>query len=242
MNLTCGGWANGPEAPDCSRLKCDDKCWKVQPRGSDGKRYCNLCGMRKKACESKFQVFGPVWKNSCRPAAPDDRRRCCREKGLECLGLRDDCKPDGSDIGCGKGLACVQEQWDEPDATPPRKEAGHCLVKATIPDCSVDYCVKNGGEGGEAPCKLPGSTRLGTCRLWATRPDGGPKPDCSFECPGGCLPRKERPVASNFYYYCSPCILKKVSCNGKFSLRPLEDWKGPTYGYARQGCPDGKYC
>lgn len=219
----CSAWAaradhgSEDERPNC-RFACILSCSVVRLVASNGKKFCNDCLLRSASCVAKFEIFGPVTApRKCFTEAIEgvfDARRCCRAHRVGCLPPLARCSTGGSLLPptpCEKSMKCVVRDFGFPAVDNPRK--GFCQWVYNIKKCNVNRCSKNGADH---ICRIERMTT--TCGAWATRGDGGTKPNCMIACPEFCLVYKKRPLASDGKRYCSRCQLKAVSCNRDFMI------------------------
>lgn len=250
--ITCGAWAASASFPECPRCP-EAENWNCATKSflaSTGVSYCTECALRTISCRNDFTVYGPVREGGCYPPMADGRATCCRTKGVACAKVLDDCKipsvsnPDATadSVPCGQNLICATKSVPAGDVV----KTGFCASNSVATRwCSVWMCSQ---EGQDAVCSMPAapgsSLRIsGTCGAWATRMDGGQKPNCDITCDGGCVfPRENRPISTGRYRYCSECVLRRASCEAEFRVWRWLTPSGPVFGDKTDGCPEGTFC
>lgn len=90
--------------------------------------------------------------------------------------------------------------------------SGTCQqLEEPAPACTVTFC----GRGGPtAICQV--SSQTATCAAWASRIDGGEKPQCKRFCTLEC--RIPKLVASDGSEHCNECVLHSFSCLKSFKV------------------------
>eukprot|EP00737_Agarophyton_chilense_P000672 gb/GEZJ01000743.1/.p1 GENE.gb/GEZJ01000743.1/~~gb/GEZJ01000743.1/.p1 ORF type:complete len:329 (+),score=24.83 gb/GEZJ01000743.1/:173-1159(+) len=216
---TCGAWAtrkDGGTLPVCPEI-CTLECLEPKLVASDGQEFCNVCLLQGASCDSNFEIFGPVKKDPCKPPISlFDQLQCCTAKGIGCISLGERCSTLGSffpTVPCEEGLTCVIDDFGFPAAD--RPNSGTCREIDVLKECTVPLCAS---KGADFVCEVPlpvNSGIVSTCKAWATRSDGNPKPECNLSCPEFCLINM-KPVASNGQKFCSICALFESSCKADF--------------------------
>lgn len=213
---TCSAWATrddtSSETPNC-RFPCPRDC-PNNAISSDGRRFCNACVLRRASCEDDFRFSGPLTpREAC--AAPISiflAPFCCTQLDIGCVPRGGICSTTGGlvpPVPCAKGLECVVTDFGFPAVDLPT--SGICLPERDYDECAVDRCCR---FGAKSICRVQQTDA--TCGAWASRTDGGPRPDCSFTCPRRCLPFKQRPLDSSGHRFCNFCVFCKQSCKNNF--------------------------
>lgn len=235
---TCGTWATRRDNFD-DRPNCDFVCTKDCPGhaiASNGVLFCNTCSLHAASCRASFAFFGPLSiPSTCtRPYASlamGLRARCCLNAGLACLKEGKRCTMGGGtqatgSVPCAKGLQCALDDLGFPQAGSP--SVGRCLAEDTLPKCSVAVCTCN-GENFLCRTKFLDLQNVAVrCSAWASRRDGGERPDCKgLRCVRRrsemkwCLKESVRPKGSDGNTYCKVCTMRAQSCKSGFKLRQV---------------------
>lgn len=117
---------------------------------------------------------------------------------------------------CSRGDECVISDFGP---YPERSDLhGTCEYVPTAPTCSVSECARHGfSHICILDSHLPTWVTT-TCGAWATRNDGGRRPNCHRICTMECASRNARPVANDGSRYCSLCSLITSSCMKNFTV------------------------
>lgn len=123
----------------------------------------------------------------------------------------------GNNAKCKQGLECVIVHHGIPNTN--IENMGTCvkLKRTKLKQCSVDYCTKV-GHTGTCIDKYQPDFVVTKCYAFATRVDGGRRPNCSFDCGSpNCETGKSNRLRSNRgNWYCGLCALKRASCKSAF--------------------------
>lgn len=122
----------------------------------------------------------------------------------------------GDNVRCRAGLDCVIVHHGIPKTNIENMGTCQKLKRTTLQQCSVEYCSK---VGHTATCVDTYKPFIASkCDAFATRVDGGRKPNCSFECGSKkCVPGGGEMKRTNFgKWYCGLCELKRASCSSGF--------------------------
>lgn len=213
----CSAWGtrrDGGPKPQCPEF-CTEECRIPKLRASDGSTYCNECKLISASCSNGFSFFGPVdAPASCFDGSILGLDQCCRKYRVACIPPAKQCSTTGSlipPVPCVKSTTCVVTDFGFPAVDQPTE--GHCRWVYRVPKCTLKRCVKNGAS---FICKIDNT--IATCGAWATREDGGMKPNCPEICPKFCLPEKLRLLGSNGVRYCNYCELSAASCQSDFTI------------------------
>lgn len=213
---TCSAWAtrrdSSTDTPNCN-LPCPRDC-PNNAISSNGRRFCNACVLRVASCEADFSFSGPISpEEACSGTiSPFLAPFCCEELGVGCLSRGDACSTTGSllpPVPCEKGLECVVTDFGFPAVDLPT--TGVCVPQRDFEKCTVKRCCR---YGPKSICRVDGTDA--TCNAWASRTDGGSRPDCSFSCPQKCVPWEERPQRPIGRRFCNFCYLCRQSCKNNF--------------------------
>ncbi len=122
----------------------------------------------------------------------------------------------GENERCKSGLDCVIAHHGIPRTN--IENMGTCvkLNRSKLKQCSADYCSL---VGHTATCIDQYKPFVATkCGAFATRVDGGRRPNCSFDCGSPtCKPGDGKMLRTNAgKWYCGKCALKRASCKSGF--------------------------
>lgn len=215
VTTSCYAWADrrdGGPRPICPTV-CTEECRLPRLVASNGRQFCNFCKLASASCEARFRFFGPLNRRPPSPA-PSSSALPKPSRAPLPLPLNAGCTTftqfaNRPPRPCAAGLQCVLSNFGMPAADVPT--TGRCRRAISPPSCSVSFCARNGAQ---AICRVSGITA--TCRAWATRTDGGPRPQCTFACTREC--QTPRLVASNGRQFCTFCVLSSFSCNADFAF------------------------
>lgn len=239
---TCAAWAtlsvvnrDNQHFNICDQFVCTADC-PADAVSSLGQVFCNACNLQVAACRARFTFTGPIdVAAECSVSPPTDispflRAFCC-SSGFDdgCVKEGGDCSTGGgllpSTMACISGTTCVLSDLGFPALDRPNSGTCTKVDVDSVKTCTVKGCARTGKNG---ICRLPveassmdidiGMTQqqqgpIVTCGAWASRTDGGVKPDCDgVSCKRVCAKR-------HWLKKCKKCLLVRKSCRAGFAFR-----------------------
>lgn len=222
---TCATWSKlsvsiGNEQINiCNQFACTLDC-PNDAVSSLGRVFCNACNLQVASCQAGFSFTGPIDTDmECSITPPSSispflRAFCCNA-GFDagCVKEGGMCSTGGglfpSTLVCERGTVCVLDDLGFPALDRPNSGTCRRVNVSAVKMCDVRRCAFTGAGG---VCSLEGGVIV-TCGAWATRTDGGPKPDCDSV---GC-----KTICSKPYWRkrCIKCRRVKKSCRRGFAFR-----------------------
>lgn len=229
---TCATWSTlsvavGNEHLNiCNQFACTADC-PNDAVSSLGRVFCNGCNLQVASCQARFSFTGPVDVDmECSVSPPSDispflRMFCCNMGfNAGCVKVGGQCSTGGgllpSTRVCEQGSVCVLTDLGFPAVDRPNSGTCKRVRVDAVQKCDVRRCAYTGEKG---VCRL--GEEIVTCAAWATRSDGGMKPDCeAVGCKAIC---KKAEAGNRKYLYwwkqCKMCRRVRNSCRRNFAFR-----------------------
>lgn len=149
--------------------------------------------------------------------APGGRCSSSLHNSFELSSVDSETKLENRTYGvCSYGTQCIIDDFGP---VPERSDmSGICQNIRSAPICSLGECSRHGAAH---LCMLKShlpSWFITTCGAWASRMDGGRRPNCDRVCTTECVGRNARPLANDGTRFCSVCSLVVSSCLSNFTV------------------------